>query len=620
MAAEELLEHGAEQVRARARERGLVELQRDLHAAAEDDRARLGQAAEHRRQLHRAHALDLAAHRGIGEVAVEVEHLAQRGRALVGIDIGEAQVVEAQVADEAPGQRALGQRRVGPRGPAQDADRAHRRRHAQREVRLQPGGQQQRQVAVGAQRIERDVAQAVRKGRVVLVHQRDVDLAAGVAGARALRARAVRHQPRFAPHREVGAEVAVVGGEGAEEGPELALLGAVAHVADHALDGEDLEVARPRAVDHRMVLVLARPHRDAVAAARHQVHDRRAEQRELARVDQPLEVAVGAVEQDHDLHRVAAHRRGRGPQLVDAEEQVAVREGEVLVQQPVALERARVVGQERLVGLEALVADRLLAQRHDARALPRGAGAAAADGADRVVHRELEHAQRMQLGAREEELEPIERHLGEARAAHGLELDRDRALGLSRDDRQRMQDLGRHRPQAGFGDADRPQRDRVAGAELAGRLLALDHAAAQDRVARQLVAGLQRTLVEVAVDLHHAHGGQRREEVRIDHLEQPLREARELGVHLELDARREEAEALEQPLDIRVADLDAAHAQAARDLRIALRELGTELVHVGEFAVVVVEQPRVHQRPPVGRSIMWPLSRSSSERRMNSIG
>ena len=85
-----------------------------------------------------------------------------------------------------------------------------------------------------------------------------------------------------------------------------------------------------------------------------------------------------------------------------------------------------------------------------------------------------------------------------------------------------------------------------------------------------------------------------REVVRVDDLEQPLGEARELGVELELHARAEERGAFEQPLDVGIGDLDALHPQAAGDLGELLGELGSQLAEVAELAVVVVEETRIH--------------------------
>ena len=77
-------------------------------------------------------------------------------------------------------------------------------------------------------------------------------------------------------------------------------------------------------------------------------------------------------------------------------------------------------------------------------------------------------------------------------------------------------------------------------------------------------------------------------------VEQALREPRKLRVELQLHARGEKREALEQPFDVRVGNFDAFHAQPAGDLRELAREFRTHLADVLELAVVVSEESRVH--------------------------
>ncbi len=103
--------------------------------------------------------------------------------------------------------------------------------------------------------------------------------------------------------------------------------------------------------------------------------------------------------------------------------------------------------------------------------------------------------------------------------------------------------------------------------------------------------------------------------MRIDHLEQVLREARELGVDLELHACGEKREPLEEPFDIGIGTLEAVEPQASRDLRKLLRELPAHLAHVLQLAVVVVQNPWIHQ-PGLCRvlsaTVTLPVSRSIS--------
>ncbi len=79
-------------------------------------------------------------------------------------------------------------------------------------------------------------------------------------------------------------------------------------------------------------------------------------------------------------------------------------------------------------------------------------------------------------------------------------------------------------------------------------------------------AVVQRSLLRIRTELHHGHGRRWTEVVRAEHLEEMLREAREFGVDLELDASREEGESFEQALDVRVRTLERIEPQPARDL------------------------------------------------------
>src|SRR5258705_386255 len=113
-------------------------------------------------------------------------------------------------------------------------------------------------------------------------------------------------------------------------------------------------------------------------------------------------------------------------------------------------------------------------------------------------------------------------------------------------------------------------------------------------------ARCQVRVAEIGLQLRDQHRRRRRQVVRVDDLEQRLREARELGIELQLDARGEEAEALEQPLDVGVGDLEAVHAEPRGNLRKLLRELRAHLAEMLQLEVVVLQQPRIHQATRVG--------------------
>ncbi|MNC85903.1 hypothetical protein D3C83_15230 [compost metagenome] len=111
--------------------------------------------------------------------------------------------------------------------------------------------------------------------------------------------------------------------------------------------------------------------------------------------------------------------------------------------------------------------------------------------------------------------------------------------------------------------------------------------------------------------------------MRVDAFEQRLREARELGVELQVDARRHEADAFHQALDVGVGHLQPVHAEARRDLGELLGELRAHLAQVLQLEVVVLEQPRIHQPTRDGAmSAIWtlPVSRSISVRISSSSG
>jgi hypothetical protein len=120
--------------------------------------------------------------------------------------------------------------------------------------------------------------------------------------------------------------------------------------------------------------------------------------------------------------------------------------------------------------------------------------------------------------------------------------------------------------------------------------------------ARHAMAAREVALAHARAQPGDRHRRRRAHVVRAQHLKQALREAREFGVELELHARRQETERLDQALDVGVGDLDALHSQAARDLRMRSREFAGGLAHVGELLVVVVQQVRVHGDPLTGLS------------------
>src|SRR5690606_36505527 len=185
----------------------------------------------------------------------------------------------------------------------------------------------------------------------------------------------------------------------------------------------------------------------------------------------------------------------------------------------------------------------------------------------------------------------------------------------------RQRQIRRRARELGLRHAQWPQAHRMARHELARGLFPTRHTATQQCAARQIKAARQRTLVHAGRELHHRHRPRRRQVVRIHHLQQTLRKTRKFRTQYQANARRQETEAIEQTLHIGISHLCAVHPQAPRDFGVHLGELGAHLTHVHQFAVVIVEQTRIHQAPPPrSRKSMCPLSRSISVRNKNSIG
>ena len=73
----------------------------------------------------------------------------------------------------------------------------------------------------------------------------------------------------------------------------------------------------------------------------------------FAGIDDVLEPRLAALEQHDDLELAAGVAPKRRREAVEVDEQEALREREILLQQPIALEPAQRRGQQRLVVLEA---------------------------------------------------------------------------------------------------------------------------------------------------------------------------------------------------------------------------------------------------------------------------
>jgi hypothetical protein len=322
-----------------------------------------------------------------------------------------------------------------------------------------------------------------------------------------------------------------------------------------------------------------------------------------------FELHVGAIEQDRDLDFLVGTLAQRGLQAGQRDELEALGEGEVFLQQPVALEAALAAWQQRFFFGEAQRAQRALREQ----AVPRGR---TRDGRDQHAFHAAQQAfqdpHRHLVGAAQVQLQGIEGQVleGGARAfqaqAHAG-LDRRRQLHV----------------QAGLGAAvgeefrfdqlDRPQGQVVRAAVLAGGIVALAQHAAHAAPARHQEALLQGRVGQVGLELDHRHRRRGRQQVRVDQFGQVLGKAGKLGVDLHLHARGHEAEAFQQALDVRVGALETVQTKAPGDLREFGGELAAHFTQVLQLLAVIAKETRI-------QLMVLPLSSdSSTEPRSRSI-
>ena len=82
--------------------------------------------------------------------------------------------------------------------------------------------------------------------------------------------------------------------------------------------------------------------------------------------------------------------------------------------------------------------------------------------------------------------------------------------------------------------------------------------------------------------------------MRVDQLEQVLRELGKLGIDFELYPRGHEREALKQAFDIRVRAVDTFHTKTTGDFRKLAGKLTTHLPNMIQLLVIVAKKSWIH--------------------------
>jgi hypothetical protein len=377
------------------------------------------------------------------------------------------------------------------------------------------------------------------------------------------------------------------------EGQELLLLVAAGPVAQDLGHLEDLVVHRPRAIGNHVVFVLALAEVDAIRALGKEVDGGRAEKLELRWAHGLFQAGVLGIEDDDDFQigRGAAANGSLESGQVGEEE--AAGEGEVFLQQPVALEGSRSERQERLVVFESqrpygIVKDQLAPRRALAgRTHDQGHG---------VRQQQLVEAHGHLVAAAQVQRQFVERDLIEVQPAEACRRKRRAAFALP-----------------GMRRLPRSPRNDVysapaisSGHRVTSWAVRYSHAVCSPRPIRLLSADPRGTLkpsasapsLRLGCSCTTAIDGVG-EVVRVHHVQQVLREAGKLGVDLELDAGGEKGKRFQQALDVGIGAFERLDAEPAGDLGKLLRELLPGLADVLQLAVVVVEEARIHQPPPL---------------------
>lgn len=368
--------------------------------------------------------------------------------------------------------------RPRPAWPGQAAHGQHRGAVFQGEIAFAGTHRhQQRQVAVGAQGTETELAQVVAIGRLVDIHQRDEGFAADIGRAWPAASLLAGQAPLLAADDVVGLLAAITQRIADRIERLERLLGAAAMAGDLG-QGMNLEIQRPGAVGDHLVLMHSLAQVNAIGAAWKQVHRRGAEGHELGRRHRAFQGAVEAIEQHHQLQFLAAAALHTGAQPGEVDEQEAVGQGEILLQQAIPLEGPGHHRQHRVLIVEAARFEALQRQ---------ALGPVAVEALDEysagVAEQLLVQTERLLVGAVEVERQAVQRQGVERQPGTAAQAQAQPGLGLGFAGGQPAE--GRRRVAEVFGMADlqRPQRHRMGATVFAGGLLAMAQLAAQGGMA-----------------------------------------------------------------------------------------------------------------------------------------
>ena len=575
-----MFQHAGEKVDSAAHELLFVQVQLHAHAAHVGDAVISHHAGKAPFAAHRRDAFDLALEIGRGSL-VQPENLLQRFAAA----FHQRKIVQRQVGNEAP------QRAAPHRGPERRGGLAEHH-HAldggaalQVEIaRFLAEGQLRGQVAVGAGALHRQRVQVERQRPAGKIHQRDVDFAPAVL----LRAELA---PRGLP--EGGLLLAGAVPERVKRLECRGLAGAFIGARD-AVDGEHLHAARVPEIRVDDVLVARLIELDRLRRVRKEIDDGRAAQahRPLPHTGLQRFVALGPLEggdEEQNLHAVLETSGAQRVHAAQVQEKEPFGKREVLLQDAVCAEGALGVRQHGLVVFEA---DRFQGVGHqlDGPLAEFGARVAQHD-TDAVVAQQLVQRVHQRRLAVQVEAQRIQREAAELHLRPALDAQTQRGDGVGLPQR-RVQAV--HGRPLGFLDAHRPDVGVRAGAEGAG--LAVHRPRIQRGAPGDAEIGGE--LAFPQVKLGHRHGWNGPRVVRIHHVQQGLRDFREIVVQPEVDARGQQRHRFDEALHVRILAAVRLEQQARRHLGVLFGEFRALLAQERQLPFVIRQQFIAHDRPP----------------------
>jgi hypothetical protein len=285
-------------------------------------------------------------------------------------------MIDTQHVDEPPGGRT-GVNSLGPAaqlldhrfsrwGRAGDAQNIERRVVDQPEVRAPLTNRQVfGQMAVRAEGLDAQLSDCRLVADTGGLGDAQIEL-----GARIVRGRAVpaflRALASWQSARRVG-ETGIAAVRSRIERANLDLVAAAEKMRKDAQDAVGFEIERPTAVRNEMIFVLVRTDRNPVGGHFEEIDGRCRVERKERRLRDRRQPRIDLIEGEQNVDASGSNFRKHFVETIECESEELAREEEILPQKIEAAEHARVVREERLVGVESELFQTVLRRSNDNR-------------------------------------------------------------------------------------------------------------------------------------------------------------------------------------------------------------------------------------------------------------